>query len=71
MFICQVTLSNGSARRMDQISVGDWVKSPLDGFFGLMDTPVETWLHRLPEKESEFVVCVSYFLVWKELKSLG
>lgn len=47
---------DGSSKRMDELSIGDWVKAPTPSLFTVMNMPVDSWLHRLPEKETEFIV---------------
>lgn len=41
---------------MDELSIGEWVKAPASTLVDVVNMPVVSWLHLLPEKESEFIV---------------
>ncbi|CAD6187194.1 unnamed protein product [Caenorhabditis auriculariae] len=47
-----VKLLDGSAKRMDELKVGDWVQSI--GENGVENVPVTFWLHKVPEQFAQF-----------------
>uniref|UniRef100_A0A914CDI0 Uncharacterized protein n=1 Tax=Acrobeloides nanus TaxID=290746 RepID=A0A914CDI0_9BILA len=50
----QVEALNGSKKRMDDLEIGDWIKSIYD--YEVVYTNVETFLHRLPDEEIDFLL---------------
>uniref|UniRef100_A0A183BUM2 HintN domain-containing protein n=1 Tax=Globodera pallida TaxID=36090 RepID=A0A183BUM2_GLOPA len=48
-----VQLVDGSQKRMDKLTMGDWVASANGS--QLLYSMVESWIHRMPSEEAEFV----------------
>ncbi|KAH7719054.1 CRE-WRT-4.1 protein [Aphelenchoides avenae] len=48
----KVRLGGGEEKRMDELTVGDWVLSANRSM--MVYSPVESWVHRLPEENAHF-----------------
>ena len=48
-----VQLASGKVKRMDELSIDDWVLSATDKEIGY--SIVESWIHRMPEVNAEFI----------------
>ncbi|CAD5227574.1 unnamed protein product [Bursaphelenchus okinawaensis] len=48
-----VTMADGTTKRMDELNVNDWVLSANQS--SQVQTPVESWIHRMPNQEAEFL----------------
>uniref|UniRef100_A0AC34F5A8 Hint domain-containing protein n=1 Tax=Panagrolaimus sp. ES5 TaxID=591445 RepID=A0AC34F5A8_9BILA len=48
-----VKVLNGKRKRMDEIKIGEWISSAGNGKVGF--NKVVSWLHRMPDLESEFL----------------
>jgi hypothetical protein len=49
-----VQMANGGEKRMDELAIGDWVLSASRDN-GMVYSRVDSWMHRVPDEEREFV----------------
>ena len=51
-----VRLEDDSLKRMDQLTMMEWVKTPGAEFNHIGGAPLTNWLHRNAEEEAEFIL---------------